>query len=104
MVMESPTRPEFADKAVMDGVTRKDAALLAIAFTVTTTLAVPAGKLVSTGTWMDVSLQKEGVTLTPPIVTGLKFWAAPNPLPLMVRVLFTEPEAGERLAMAGETR
>lgn len=88
----------------MEGVTRNEAALLAIVFTVTTTPAVPAAKLVSTGTWMLVSLQKEGVTLTPPMVTGLKFWLAPNPLPLMVKVPPTGPEAGERPVMDGEIR
>jgi hypothetical protein len=100
-VIESPAIPEFVDKLVIKGVTTKVPVLLATVFTVTETLAIPAGKPPGTGATIAVSLQTEGVTVMPPTVTGLKFWAVPKPLPLIVRALLTGPDAGVILVIFG---
>ena len=104
MVMESPIAPELADRLVIDGVSRKVAVLLPTPFMVTTTSAFPAGTFGGTETAMAVSLKVIGVTLIPPMVMGLKFHAVPKPLPLMVRLVPVDPDAGLRLLMVGETK
>jgi hypothetical protein len=102
-VIEAPTGPELAESPAMNGVTTKDAPLLAIPFTVTTAPAFPAGTVAGTGTAIAVSLQELGFAVIPPIVTGLKFCEAPKPLPVKVIALLTGLEGGEMASIFGET-
>jgi hypothetical protein len=101
MAMESPAAPEFTERLVIEGVTTKAATLLATALTVTTILAFPAGKLAGTGIAIAVSLHEVGVTLTPPMVTGLKFRTAPKALPVIVMLRPVGPDEGESALIVG---
>ena len=103
IVTEVPTAPELGVRLLMPGVTEKLAPLLAAAFTVTTTVAVPAATLLGTGTTMLVALQELGVALTPAMVTVLVPCAAPKFEPAMVIAVPTGPEVGDRLLITGVT-
>src|SRR5215467_5074918 len=91
-------RPAVGDTVVTTGGIAKAAGLLERPPTVTTTSpeAAPAG----TGTVIADVVQLAGTAATPPKLTVLAPWTAPNPLPMMVT---TAPIAGKRLEMAGTT-
>lgn len=71
MDTEVPTGPEIGERIVMNGLTVKDAALLAAPFTVTTTVVLPAVRLDGTGAIIFALVHDEGVDATPPKVTVL---------------------------------
>jgi len=101
MVTEVPKRPEVGLRLVIAGVTVKLTPLLGIKDTLTTTLPVvaPAG----TGTTMLVELQLVGNAAMPLNATELATCVGPgpNPLPLIVTVAPTGPEAGLMLVILG---
>jgi hypothetical protein len=95
------TGPSTSDKPVIEGVTAKGTALLAVPFTVTTTFALPGLIPVGTGTTMLVELQLVGVAAVPPKVTALDPCEDPKLAPLIVTGVPTGPAMGERLVIAG---
>ena len=102
MVIELPIGPEEGVRLVMlggGGVTVKGTALLAMLFTVATTLPVvaPAG----TGRTMLVALHEEGVPVVPLNFTVLVPCEAPKFEPLMVTGVPITPEVGFMLVMLG---
>lgn len=71
MVTDVPTGPLLGDKVVIPGVTAKLKPLLDKPFTVTTTAALPKGRLTGTEATTLVLLQPVTVAETPPIKTEL---------------------------------
>jgi hypothetical protein len=69
MVTEAPIAAEPGVKPVMTGITRNDCALLELPLTATVISALPAARLLGTGTTIVVSFQDEGVAKMPPNVT-----------------------------------
>jgi hypothetical protein len=99
------TGPEEGESFRSTGITRKDAALLAILPDVTITSAKPGKSAPGTGATIFVSDQEAGVVEMPPIVTVLPLADAPNPLPLIVReepTGLTGPTVGEMLLILGD--
>src|SRR5258708_4647744 len=64
-----PTVVVKGSLSVMTGITRNDAVLLPVLFTVTTTFVNPTAKLAGTRATTRVSLQDVVVAVTPPNVT-----------------------------------
>lgn len=99
-----PTGPEAGKSLVITGMTRKDAALLPVPPTVTTTSMKPGRRLLGTGATILVSLQEAGTDATPPMVTVLLLCVVPKPEPLIVTeepTGLTGPTVGEIVEMAG---
>jgi hypothetical protein len=103
IVTGAPTAPEFGDKPLIfgAGTTVNETPLLAILFTVTTTLPVVAP--VGTGVTMDVAPQLLGVAVVPLNLTVLVPCVEPKPVPVIVTLAPTAPEPGERLVIFGIT-
>jgi len=103
IVTKLPVGPEGGLRFVMfgGGVTAKAIPLLAAPPTVTTTFPVAAP--VGTSAVMFVAPQLIGVANVPLNVTVLVPWRRPNPLPMIVTVEPTGPEAGLKLEMFGMT-
>src|SRR5689334_1091408 len=101
MVTLVPVTPLDGLRVVSDGVKVKTTELLALPFTVTTTLPVPAP--VGTGAVMLVALQELGVAVTPLNVTVLVPFVAPKLVPVTVTPVPTPPEMGDSEEMPGDT-
>jgi hypothetical protein len=89
------------------GITRNDAALLAVPPTVTITSAKPGKRLLGTGATILVSVQEVGTDVTPPMVTVLLPCVVPKPEPLIVTgepAGLTGPTVGEIVEMAGAAK
>jgi hypothetical protein len=71
MVTATPIGAGFGDIRVITGIAKKDLELLVPPVILTTTSALPGGRLFGTGTTMVVLLQDEGFPVIPPIVTLL---------------------------------
>ena len=103
MLASRPTGPEAGERLAMlgggDNVTVNVDPILATPPTVTTTFPVVAAD--GTGATMVVALQLVGVALVPLNITVLVPCVAPKLLPVMVTLVPTAPEAGERLVMLG---
>jgi hypothetical protein len=98
IVTAVPIDPDVGVRLVMVGVlTVKVTPLLAVPFTVTTTLPVVAPP--GTGTTMLVALQLVGPAFVPLNETVLDPWLAPKPVPVIVTEVPTDPDVGLRLAM-----
>jgi hypothetical protein len=86
------------------GITRKDAALLAVPPTVTITSIKPGRSVLGTGATILESDHEVGVVAIPPMVTVLLPCVVPKPEPLIVTdepTGLTGPADGEILAIAG---
>jgi hypothetical protein len=96
---EVPTGPDVGDTLAMYGSTVKLTPLLAVLFTLTTTLPVvaPGG----TGTVIEPAFQLVGDAVVPLNVTAPEL--APKPVPAMVTLVPTIPEPGDKLATFGIT-
>jgi hypothetical protein len=102
MVTEVPTGPDVGFRVVIVGIlTVKLTPLLAVPPTVTVTVPVVAPP--GTGTTMLVALQLVGPAVVPLKETELDPWLAPNPVPVIVTEVPTDPEVGFRLAICGVT-
>jgi hypothetical protein len=89
---------------VITGITRKDAALLAVPPTVTITSIKPGMSVPGTGTMILESDHEVGVVVKPPMVTMLSLCVVPKPEPLIVTgepTGLTGPTVGEIVEMAG---
>lgn len=89
---------------VITGITRKDAALLAVPPTVTITSIKPGMSAPGTGTMILESDHEVGVVVKPPMVTMLSLCVVPKPEPLIVTgepTGLTGPTVGEIVEMAG---
>src|SRR5437763_10023235 len=101
MVIAVPDAPAVGKRLVMTGGgdTVKATALLAIPFTVTTT--VPVVAVAGTGTTMLVLLQVVGVASVPLNCTVLVPLVAPKFVPVIVIGTPKVPDVGDRLVMDG---
>ncbi len=101
IVTDVPARPEVGERLLMVGVgsTVKVLPLLAIPFTVTTTLPVVAPE--GTVATMEVALQLMTVAAVPLNFTVLEPCVEPKFVPVMVTDPPTGPDVGERLPMVG---
>ena len=96
-----PAEAEYVERPVMTGITRKEAALLGTALTVTTMLRLPAASELGTVAVMAVSLQEETDAVAEPKETKLAPWAAPKFAPEIVMGVPPAPSDCERLEMEG---
>jgi hypothetical protein len=101
IVTRVPIGPEFGEKEPIEGgtVTVKLTPLLSTLFTVTATF--PDVAPIGTGTTICVEFQTVGVAATPLNVTVLVPCTAPKLVPVIVTDVPTDPEVGDRLAIAG---
>jgi hypothetical protein len=107
MVTLAPVGAERGVAPAITGITRKDAALLAVPSEVTMASTKPGRRLAGAGATILVSDHEVGVVLTPPMVTELPVAEAPNPLPLIVKgepIGLTGPTVGERLLICGDAQ
>jgi hypothetical protein len=71
IVTGAPIGAGFGDIPVITGIAKNDLALLVPPVILTTTSALPGGRLLGTGTTIVVLLHDEGFPVIPPIVTLL---------------------------------
>jgi|SRR5882724_1590390 len=71
IVTGAPIGAGFGDIPVITGIAKNDLALLVPPVILTTTSALPGGRLLGTGTTIVLLLQDEGFPVIPPIVTLL---------------------------------
>jgi hypothetical protein len=99
-----PIGAGFGDIPVITGIAKNDLELLMPPVILTTTSALPGGRLLGTGTTMVLLPQDDGFPVIPPIVTLLVPWAVPKFVPRIVSGEPTGeggPTVGEMLVMLG---